>query len=56
MDCDKCEHPLVVYDENDRAKPLRCSDSCPDNRKSLDERGASAPKRRRPKGESLGEI
>ncbi len=41
MKCKKCDADLEVYDANDRAKPLRCSDSCEDNRKSLMQRGVS---------------
>lgn len=38
MDCELCKMPLVVVDLNDLNKPLRCSDSCPQNRQSLADR------------------
>lgn len=49
MKCEKCNFDLVVFDASDRGKPLRCSDACAENRKSLDQRGASPaePKRGR---------
>ncbi len=39
MDCKLCKFPLVVLDLNDPNKPLRCSDDCSENRRSLVERG-----------------
>jgi hypothetical protein len=44
MNCDKCHQPLAVYDEKDPKKPLRCSDACPENRKSLEQRGVKPEK------------
>lgn len=39
MKCEKCGAESVVYDAKDTHKPLRCSDACAENRKSLVERG-----------------
>ena len=39
--CEVCDAPMVVFDANDPDKPLRCSDSCPENRKSIAERGVA---------------
>lgn len=41
MNCELCKAPMMIFDLNDPDKPLRCSDSCPDNRKSIAERGVS---------------
>lgn len=38
MNCEVCKQPLMVLDQDDRNKPLRCSDSCAENRKSLADR------------------
>lgn len=41
MDCELCKQPMVILDLNDPDKPLRCSDACPENRKSIADRGVS---------------
>ena len=41
MDCELCKFEMVVLDLQDPDKPLRCSDACPENRKSIAERGVS---------------
>jgi len=50
--CSVCKAPMVVFDVSDPDKPLRCSDACPENRKSIAGRGvelteADEPKKKR---------
>ncbi len=36
--CSECGSQLVVYEAGNPDKPLRCSDSCTENRKSIRQR------------------